>query len=394
MTDAAGGGLGGVGGSIPFVGALAAVAGMALKIGSSLSGMYQNAMQSQESTLFAFGEGYVGGGGGVMRNSEFAQAQLARARLSESGTDRGNLSAESSFDVKFGLQQGIGGMAGVDLIGRLKKYGAGQDPGSEASIKRIMSAGAANGMDGFRQAEFMRRMVEMGERNVQSGFGNIDIGEQAEMVAGVRKRLGGGRGSGDRAFRFVEQAGQSFAQSGSNMQNLVIANTLAKGGSYMEGVANAEKGATKENLAAVSKMLNLEGMDSNLRSLYEHKALGATGTEAYNARDTGGIFAGLIGERNQTAGEDAYSRVTDIGDQSYIRTANQIDQAITKKDGEKDGIGQKANSAQVAFTNKMTELYGKLEKGINTTIDGFEEMRKKINGLSKSFERMISYFGG
>ncbi|EMO29408.1 hypothetical protein LEP1GSC170_1190 [Leptospira interrogans serovar Bataviae str. HAI135] len=160
-----------------------AVVGAAASIISSMAGMYQQTMQSQDSTLDVYG-GYVGGGGRLVRNAELAQIGVSRSRIL--GGDAIADISKNKLGIQFGLSQGIGGTQGSELFAKLNKYGEFGEKNSE--LKRILSDAIRSGFSGLRQSEFLTHITSASESAYNSGMGTqsaADISRTFSNIVGL-----------------------------------------------------------------------------------------------------------------------------------------------------------------------------------------------------------------
>lgn len=334
--------------ALPIVGA---AFGAVIGAVSTIAGMHQQAMQSQEGTLGAFG-GYAGGGGGIVRNSEVGQLAIARSRILGGSAAGQDFDTEGSrLGAQFGVTQGIGGTAGAEMFAKLSKYGGFRE--DEASLRKIMSDGIRSGFGGLRQAEFMQQVTGISENAYNSGMGI----QSAESVAGVLSNL---RGAGIRDNRVGSVYGamnDNMTKDGGQMNSMLVAHHMQQnGGDYLAAMASAEEGMGRAgNIEAIDRMT--QGMDPKTKAIWMKKQGIMTATEGKAIAESGKTISDLAvktNDRNDTAsdyGASAASHVRNFSGQDHIRHANELDQMAALDSAFKD-----AYKAQNMIFDLMIEL--------------------------------------
>lgn len=367
-TDAAatmGQGITGAGASIPFAGIAIGIAGAMISLVSSLAQRRQQAMESQDQTLDALG--YVGGGGGLVRNAELAQIKLTRARNSQSGVDT---EVANNDDIRFGLAQGIGASEGAQIFGQFGLYSRGGEL-NRGRLRSLLGSANAAGMGGFRESEFLQELGGIAERQVQGGFGRLNTEEFARMAGGLHRR----GMSSENTLSFLSNISQQMQSQGNPLQNLAIAAGMNNGLGYVDATMRAEQGATGQNLAAVAGMLDLGGMDADTRAIVEQRLFGATMTQAGGARQHGGLISGLdqtaqgMALQRSAGGSTTIDRMAGDG-QLYRSTANRIDESLMRM--------EQLSIAHAKFTDAMLQVVEGATELVDEAIGKFNTLQSMM----------------
>ena len=410
------------------------IAAAGLKLMSSLAGMYQQAMQQQDSTLDAMG--YVGSGGALTSNAEMAQIGLRRAKLlgGEGKDQLGN-----KLGVQFGLRQGIGGTEGAETFAKLNKFASFKE--DKESFKQILAQGIKGGFEGLRQSEMFSRIASMSESSYLSGYGKSNALDTAGIIAELSKK---GIGS-DNALSMTENLQKQFQESGSTFQNMVISAKLAEldqtnpemddAEKYMRAKASAEDaGNLKQNIGLVSNFLKTStgASDSEIGVMLNQMGV-ATAKQLVDSKDTkrkkiDPKTGKEIGEQDgafnvlDMAGEDfrasasdykkataEFSKTVKVG-QSYRATANAIDNLVVGS-----AVAQTAYMTQLKITSGMIDFLGEGDKrvssaasqimqgdiknGLGTLVGGeqigskeYQDKLKKTANEQGSIEAIKSYY--
>lgn len=270
LTGSGGGGGGGSGGdggsvrgnnfslmgsAIPIAGAAFAIAGGVLKTISAIGEQYHAAMQSQSGTIGATG-GYVGGGGGYFANSELAQANVARGRVTgEKIFGKGNQIDETT--MKFAASQGKGIAEVVKELETIRKDSKNTDIGF------LRGGASASGFQGLRQSEYISKLATISENLRGKGFSG-DINDYAKFSAGMQ-RTDGISMDPSRRMALSEQLsdqGRSGAFGGGVFGSLSMAEALkANGGDVIKAIRESELNPGKYMSSAMG------GMDATTRGL-------------------------------------------------------------------------------------------------------------------------------
>lgn len=244
-------------GSLPFVGALFAVAGGVLKTISAIGEQYHAAMQSQASTIGATGH-YLGGGGGYFSNAELAQANVMRGRITgDSVFGKGN--QIDSETIQFASSQGKGLSEVVRELETIRKES------KNANLGYLRGGANATGFGELRQSEYISKLASISENLRAKGYSG-DISDYAKFSAGI------GRGDGSkidptRKMALAEQLseqGRSGAFGGGIFGSLSMAESLkANGGDVFKAIRDSEKNPGKYMSSALS------GLDGNTRGIIQ-----------------------------------------------------------------------------------------------------------------------------
>lgn len=343
--------------AIPVFGAaLGAVIGAV----STMAGMHQQAMQSQEGTLGAFGK-YADGGGGIVRNAEVAQIGISRARVLGGSAAGQDFDTEGSkLGAQFGVTQGIGGTAGAEMFAKLGKYGGFEE--NESALKKIMSDGIRSGFSGLRQAEFMQQVSGISESAYNSGMGI----QSADQVSGALSNLRDAGIRDNRLGSVYNAMNENMTKDGGQMNSMLIAHHMQQnGGDYLAAMASAEEGmGSRGNIAAINQMT--QGMDPKTKAIWMKKQGFISATEGQTSVRSGKDIlteaAKITTSNDQAAnyGERAASDVRNYGGQEFIRHANELDSLAALDTAFKD-----AYKAQ----NMIFDLMVDLAKKANATYE-------------------------
>lgn len=358
------------------------IAAASLKLMSSLAGMYQNAMQGQDSTLDSMG--YVGSGGALTTNAEMAQIGLRRAKIM-GGEGRDQLN--NKLGVQFGLRQGIGGTEGAETFAKLSKFTSFKEDREE--FKRILAMGIKGGFEGLRQSEMFSRIASMSEQSYLSGYGKSNVFDTSSIVAALSKK---GIGS-DNALSMTENLQKKFQEDGSTFQNMVISQKiqefkndgLSDSDAYLRAKAFAQdSGNLRGNVQMVSEMMKKSGLsDSQIGVFLEQQGI-ATAKQLVDVKDkvdpiTGQSVGEVKGSYNilETSASDfrvgsgdylkateEFKKTVRVG-QSYRATANKIDNLVVSS-----AVAQTAYMAQLKITSGIIEGLSAGDQGIRGLFGG------------------------
>lgn len=326
-----------------------AVAGLALKLGSSLAGMYQGVMQEQERTLDATG-GYMGGGGNLVRNSELASITVARAQMQGgSASDYGMSNFYTHRGIQFGQSQGIGAGQGAELFAKLQKYGGlGDDPNE---LKKIFADGVEAGFNGLKMGTFVREIASVTENAYKSGMGIQSGADVANSFSGLS-----GMGVRDERLGSVyNNLNSGITTSGNILNSMALAGHLGSGKGILESKMLAEQGmGSQANRSNIMSMLS--GMDPELQGLFLAQNGFMTNTEAYGMSQSGKSPFGQSVPTNMSKGQDTLNRMDSAG-QSFRGKENEINETIAFSPTAKG-----AYEIQNDITKALLDTYKAVEK--------------------------------
>jgi len=356
---------------------LGVAAGAYLSMVSSMAGMHQQSMQSQDSTLDVYGK-YISGGGSLVSNAELAKIGISRSRIIGGDADVYNSilkkdptqtylhkKGEIQFlnedgkmkwkkweedeqqryiynkdnsvtrGMKFGLSQGIGGTQGAELFAKMEKYG--NFSGNKDDMKKIMSDAIHSGFSGLRQAEFFQTVSGLSENAYTSGMG-------IQKTSDVSNVLGGLAMTGVRDARLssvYSGIDQGFKKSGSLMNSIAMAGHLNSGKSLLGAMAGAEEGITsKANMGFMKDLM--KDLDPETRGILEKQLGISTATEANERAKTGKNIWEINEQINKkaTGADSASNKVESVSGQSYRGTQNATDTAAATLDVFRDAFAQ------------------------------------------------------
>ncbi|WP_061217905.1 hypothetical protein [Leptospira weilii] len=244
-----------MGAAIPIAGAAFAIAGGVLKTISAIGEQYHAAMQSQSGTIGATG-GYVGGGGGYFSNSELAQANVARGRVTgENIFGKGN--QIDSKTMLFAASQGKGIAEVVKELETIRK------DSKNADISFLRGGASASGFQGLRQSEYISKLATISENLRGKGYSG-DISDYAKFSAGMQ-RTDGINMDPSRRMALSEQLsdqGRQGAFGGGVFGSLSMAEALkANGGDVIKAIRESELNPGKYMSSAMG------GLDATTRGL-------------------------------------------------------------------------------------------------------------------------------
>ncbi|MBM9499745.1 hypothetical protein JWG44_05705 [Leptospira sp. 201903071] len=336
-----------------------AVAGAAISVISSMAGMYQQTMQSQDSTLDAMG--YVGGGGSLIKNAEFAQVGMSRARIiGGEGTDQLK-DGKATNGIKFGLSQGIGGTQGSELFAKLNKYGSFKETSSE--LKKIMSDAIRSGFSGMRQSEFLSNISSASENAYNTGMGL----QSAEDISRTFSNIKSSGIRDNRVNSVYQNLNDNVSKKGNFMNSILLSEYTGSGKSPLEAMSMAERGISdKQNANTLKNFMSSLGLDPETQGLLQNQLGITTATESYSmAKDKKNIFDLGADSKISNAGNAAENRVSNIGGQRYREQANKLDDIIAGKDKEIKDLFEKASDTQDKVFDMLIKLSQKAASKIN-----------------------------
>ncbi|EMJ56511.1 hypothetical protein LEP1GSC111_1226 [Leptospira interrogans str. UT126] len=339
-----------------------AVAGAAASIISSMAGMYQQTMQSQDSTLDVYG-GYKGGGGDLIRNAELAQIGVSRARIfgSEAQEAIDDIS-KNKLGIQFGLSQGIGGAQGSELFAKLKKYGSFDE---DSELKKILSDAIRSGFSGLRQSEFFTNIASASESAYNSGMGTqsaADITRTFSNIAGLGIR-------DNRVNSVYQNLNDNVSKNGNFFNSVLVSEHMASGKSALEAKSLAEKGiSNKENVKTIRDFMSSLGLSDDTKGLLLNQLGITTATESFSM--TQGEkpkikdFFNLDNEMSDESGAAALNKISGVQGQAYRGRANELDDIIAGKDKDIKDLFKKASDTQDMVFNLLVKLSEKAAKKV------------------------------
>ncbi|MDI7166640.1 hypothetical protein [Leptospira santarosai] len=328
-----------------------AVLGAAVSVISSMAGMHQQAMQSQDSTLDVYDQehkvkdkdgkevtirhGYIDGGGGLVRNAELAQMGIGRARiLGGEGMDAiaEIMTKKRNLAIQFGLSQGIGGTQGSEMFAKLSKYGEFKENDSE--LKKILSDGIRSGFSGLRQSEFLTHITSAAEVAYNSGMGTqnaVDISRTFSNINGLGIR-------DNRVNSVYQNLNDNVSKSGNFFNSVLVSEHMASGKSALEAKSLAERGiSNKDNVKTIRDFMSSLGISDDTKGLLLNQLGITTATESFDMTQSkkGGKprindFFNLDNETStDERGEAAGKKISDVEGQAYRGRANELDEMAT-----------------------------------------------------------------
>ncbi|EKR90567.1 hypothetical protein LEP1GSC163_0001 [Leptospira santarosai str. CBC379] len=349
-----------------------AVLGAAVSVISSMAGMHQQAMQSQDSTLDVY-DGYVDGGGALVRNAELAQIGVSRSRIL--GDDAiADIMSRNKLGIQFGLSQGIGGTQGSELFAKLSKYGEFKEDNPE--LKKILSDGIRSGFSGLRQSEFLTHITSAAEVAYNSGMGTqnaVDISRTFSNIKdlGIRD---------NRVNSVYQNLNDNVSKSGNFFNSVLVSEHMASGKSALEAKSLAERGiSNKDNVKTIRDFMSSLGISDDTKGLLLNQLGITTATESFDMTQSKNGGKSRINDffnlDNETStdekGEAAGKKISDVEGRDFRYKANYLDNLAAT-----NGMFTKANELQ-------NEIFLKLQ-------DSIEIMGKAVDGMSKFIKKMES----
>lgn len=352
-----------MGSAIPIAGAAFAIAGGVLKTISAIGEQYHAAMQSQASTIGATG-GYVGGGRGYFANSELAQANVMRGRVTgENIFGKGN--KIDSQTMQFAASQGKGIAEVVKELETIRKDSKNADVGF------LRGGASASGFQGLRQSEYISKLATISENLRGKGYSG-DINDYAKFSAGLQ-RTDGINMDPSRRMALSEQLsdqGRSGAFGGGVFGSLSMAEALkANGGDVIKAIRESELNPGKYMSSAMG------GMDATTRG-FINKMQGGSFSEmagmkfGYNdiKSDNSNIEAGynkgleLDNAKKQTFATEVGAQAAQIGydmNKEMIKLFNDNKGAMQSLASTVSNIEK---SVIPVISGQITSLVGTIEK--------------------------------
>ncbi|AGS80485.1 hypothetical protein [Leptospira alstonii] len=361
-----------LGATIPIAGAAFAVAGGVLKTISAIGEQYHASMQSQASTIGATG-GYVGGGGGYFSNSELAQANVFKSRVSgESIYQKGNLI--DSNTIQFAASQGKGIADVVKELETIRK------DSKNADLGYLRGGAAASGFTGLRQSEYISKLASISENLRNKGFSG-DISDFAKFSSGFNRN--DSKMDPSRRMALAEDLsnqGRSGAFGGGIFGSLSMSHALgANGGDIFKAIEESELSPGKYMSSALSSL------DPKTRGLV-HKLQGGSFSEMSNmsfgyknfSSDNSRISAGynkgleLDNRKKETFASDVGAQAAEVG---YNLNTAMIQ------------VFKENKNAMLGLTEVVSNIETKLLPVVSTSITGI------VTGVEKLCEYSEPVFG-
>ncbi|MCG6170224.1 hypothetical protein [Leptospira sanjuanensis] len=364
-----GSGFSAMGMAIPVAGALFAIAGGVLKTISAIGEQYHASMQSQATTIGATG-GYVGGGGGLFSNSELAQANVIRGRVT--GADifgKGN--AIDSETMKFAASQGKGISEVVKELETIRKDSKNADLG-------FLRGGAkASGFSNLRQGEYITKLANIAENLRAKGYSG-DISDYSKFSAGI-SRSDGKYMDGSRRLGLAEELsnqGRSGAFGGGIFGSLSMAHALNEnGGDIFQAIRDSEANPGKYMSSALSSL------DPNTRGII-HKMSGGSYSEMSALNFGYGDFA-----KDNSSIHAGYNKGLELDNKKKETFATDIGQNAAQ-------IGYDLNNGMLNIFKENKEVMLKL----TNVVSGIEAkllpvVSNSVGGIATGIEKLIEYTG-
>lgn len=371
-----------------FVGGVAAAG---LKLMSSLAGMYQQAMESQDRTLDSMG--YVGSGGALTSNAEMAQIGLSRAKIL-GGEGRDQLS--NQLGVRFGLRQGIGGSEGAEIFAKMNKYGGFKE--NAESFKEILAQGIKGGFEGQRQSEMFQKIAGMNEESARAGYGKGNSLDTAAVIAAISAK---GIGA-DNSLTMTENINKKFQEEGGLFNSIVLSQKLqeyqnqgmSSSEAFLKAMSYAQDPSNmRENMSMVSSALKETGMgDADIGVILQKQQV-ATAKQLSDVNDKTGSYNILdMSAQDFKASTKDYQKATaessktmKVG-QSYRATKNAIDNLVVGS-----AVAQTAYMTQLKITTGMIDFLGNADKGISGYLNGNSEAWNKGKDGWEGAKNVLEY---
>ncbi|EKR57219.1 hypothetical protein LEP1GSC105_0190 [Leptospira interrogans str. UI 12758] len=340
-----------------------AVAGAAASIISSMAGMYQQTMQSQDSTLDVY-DGYKGGGGDLIRNAELAQIGVSRARMFDGDAQKAiDDISKNKLGIQFGLSQGIGGAQGSELFAKLKKYGSFDE---DSELKKILSDAIRSRFSGLRQSEFFTNIASASESAYNSGMGTqsaADITRTFSNIAGLGIR-------DNRVNSVYQNLNDNVSKNGNFFNSVLVSEHMASGKSALEAKSLAERGiSNKENVKTIRDFMSSLGLSDDTKGLLLNQLGITTATESFDM--TQGEkpkikdFFNLDNETStDESGAAALNKISGVQGQAYRGRANELDDIIAGKDKDIKDLFKKASDTQDMVFDLLVKLSEKAAKKV------------------------------
>lgn len=341
-------------------------------------------MQSQSQTIGATG-GYVGGGGGYFSNSELAQANVIKGRITgEDIFKKGNL-LESNI-LRFAASQGKGIGEVVKELETIRK------DSKNADLGYLRGGANASGFNGLRQSEYITKLASIAENLRNKGFSG-DISDYSRFSAGIN-RTDSINMDPLRRMNLAEELsskGRIGAFGGGIFGSLSMSEALkANGGDLLKSIRDSELNPGKYMSLALS------GLDPNTRGLI-HKMEGGSFSEMSSlkfgyegfGRDQSSIHAGynkgleLENRKKETFATDIGAEAAEVG---YKLNTAMID------------IFKENKNIMLGLTRSVSAIESKLipvvSGSINTIGDGIATLCELVTPLVSSISKIVSLTSG
>ncbi|WCL51524.1 hypothetical protein [Leptospira sp. GIMC2001] len=363
-----------------------ALTGLALKLGSSLAGMYQGVMQGQDRTLDATG-GYMGGGGNLVSNAELASIAVARAQLlggsardqspirsitdtyswrDKDGAYNENkntryVETPAALGLRFGQSQGIGASAGSELFAKLEKYGG--FGGDKNELKKIFADGVAAGFGGLKMQQFVREIANVSENAYKSGLGI----QSGSSVANAFSALSSMGVRDERVGSVYNSVNSKFSEQGNLLNSVAMIGALENGGSILDGYVEGEKGLSSSQNRSTAKSL-FSSLGPEMEALLGYKQGWHTATEGKSISKSGKSIFDLSVPTDLSKGQETLTAMGRSG-QDYRGKDNALNEMIAFS-----AVAKEAYNAQLKITEAMIKTF--------KVVDEFS------SGMLKLVERM------
>lgn len=370
-----------VGKSMPYVGAILAIAGGILKMVSNAGQKYADVMMSQSGTWGATG-GYVGGGGGYFDNAQIAQGSVDyfKGFGSEDAVGKGN--PFKARDITFAAQQGIGMSEYGRNLGIIQKNAGGR---LAMDMKDIKGWFNASGVQGMEQSKVMAQLAQAAEQSTSGGYGALDPRAIMQYSAGFSNM------SNIRASRGIDittNLDRSIKQEGSLAGNMAMMSALESGAGIWDAMRAREKG------------LSGAAGQSGLANLY--KMMGPDAAGYLLSKEGIGSFTEMSSgvPTRKAFGKDG--SVFPAGSNTALANQNQVSEAIISNPGFKASF--EASNRMMQHTLEMMRTAGPalatlaegvqaaeeaLYKGGKVLVEGVDELAKDIPVLVENIHGLI-----
>ncbi|AGS80745.1 hypothetical protein LEP1GSC050_0099 [Leptospira phage vB_LbrZ_5399-LE1] len=366
--------------SMPYLGVPLAIAAGMLKTISSVAERHTQSVLSQSGTYAATG-GYVSGGLGYFKNSEIAQANVAKARVSGEGVYGKTTRDFDEKTLKFAAAQGKGITEVVQELETLRKENKNIDLGL------VRGSANSSGFSNLRQSEFLNRLSSLSETLRSQGYSG-DTSDFMKFSASISQD--DSKMDPSRRFNLAEELSNKGRQGvfgGGVFGALSFANSLKENGNdFFSALKSSEKNPGKYMSSALSGLdpktrgllSKLEGGSftefENLKlnpkdisrddSLFQARSMKAL--ELGNRSET--LFSGKAGERAAEIGHDINEKMLTLFEKHENTFANvasaigKVERFMTEKiSGQLDSLittGEKlANADLMGAVKEMASAF-------------------------------------
>lgn len=346
--------------------AVAAGAGMAMKLVSNIGEKHNAAIMSQAGTTGSMG-GYVGGGLGMFANSEVAQANIAMQRSRNAGQSSyfGQGNKIDAGSMQFASAQGMGLSQVMESLGEVQRGW------KEGSLSVLRGYTAASKLGFLKEGEFVQQLGSYAKGLRERGYGDMNA-ENGKSFLALTAGIGSSVATPERGLTIAQNIDTGVRGTTGTLGNLGLMLGMRDGKSLDKAMRASESGEMTGNVGKFLATLPPEVRGMMMKQM---------GISSY----TEGADANLAGKG--PVAPNAFQ----VGGNTSLAAQNNVEQtyAESKAAARADKFGQdmalnmlkmfqEHQGPMLKLIEGMQVIEDKLMLGANAMIDGVDKMIQKV----------------